>query len=200
MKLSTHKPLWILIVSLCFILPLTKTAFAAGEDGADLYQQWCSSCHGDRGQGLTEEWQATWPETKQNCWQSKCHASNHPPDGFSFPKDVPALIGPETLINFDTGYTLNAYVQHSMPYWAPNLLSDEEYKAITAFLIKANHEARGFSQPTESQDILALSIHPIPEPEKVESNPNLTVWGIIFGAILLIGLALIIWQKKVRGF
>lgn len=53
------------------------------ECGAYHYAQVCMACHGDKGQGLTEEWRAAWGEKEQNCWQSKCHAGNHPPEGFS---------------------------------------------------------------------------------------------------------------------
>jgi hypothetical protein len=131
------------------------------DDGTKLYQQWCSTCHGDQGQGLTEEWRAQWPEGKQNCWQSKCHAANHPPDGFSFPKKVPALIGPDTLTRFRTAQELYVFNRSAMPYWAPNLLEDDEYRAITAFLIKANYSERGFpSSPSLSGDWTALSLHP----------------------------------------
>ena len=52
------------------------------EYGAEVYRLVCQDCHGNRGQGLTDEWRATWAPADQNCWQSKCHAANHPPEGF----------------------------------------------------------------------------------------------------------------------
>jgi mono/diheme cytochrome c family protein len=116
-------------------------------DGAALFRQWCSSCHGDRGQGLTAEWRAKWPEGKQYCWQSKCHAANHPPDGFSFPKSVPALIGPDTLGKFSTGHDLYVYIRATMPYWSPGMLEDEQYQAIAAYLVKTNYNQRQWSLP-----------------------------------------------------
>jgi mono/diheme cytochrome c family protein len=130
-------------------------------DGAKIYKQWCSTCHGDKGQGLTEEFRATWPEGKQNCWQAKCHAGSHPPDGFSFPKTVPALIGPETLTKFSTAQDLYAYTRAAMPYWSPNLLSDEEYLAITTFLVEANLAERNLAPPAAwPDDLAAVSLRP----------------------------------------
>ena len=61
------------------------------DHGAQVYYQICLACHGDWGQGLTEEWRDTWGEDK-NCWQSKCHAPNHPPWGFEIPKYAPSLL------------------------------------------------------------------------------------------------------------
>ncbi|MBE7550943.1 MAG: c-type cytochrome [Anaerolineales bacterium] len=152
-----------------FILPSPSTIYTltgtgrlpSTDDGAKLYEFWCSTCHGDQGQGLTAEWRAQWPEGKQNCWQSKCHATNHPPDGFSFPKQVPALIGPDTLTKFPTAQDLYAYARAAMPYWSPNLLTDEEYQAITVFLVKANYAARDLPVPEGlSQDLSAVYLSP----------------------------------------
>ena len=141
-------------------------------EGAKIYKQWCSSCHGDRGQGLTAEWRAQWPEGKQNCWQSKCHAGNHPPDGFSFPKTVPALIGPETLTKFSTAQDLYAYTRAAMPYWSPNLLSDKEYLAITTFLVEANLAERNLAPPAAwPDDLAAVSLRPA---EVIEPSINQT--------------------------
>jgi mono/diheme cytochrome c family protein len=132
---------------------------ASTEDGAKLYQQWCSTCHGDEGQGLTAEWRAEWPEGKQNCWQSKCHAANHPPDGFSFPEQVPALIGPEALTKFKTAKDIYVYSRATMPYWSPNLLDDEEYLAITTFLVEANlAERKRVPPPAWPNDLSAVSL------------------------------------------
>ncbi len=65
----------------------------------------CMACHGSQGQGLTDEWRQAAFGEDNNCWASKCHASNHPPQGFEFPRIVPALVGgsqvgPSTLVRF----------------------------------------------------------------------------------------------------
>ena len=173
--------------------PLDNELQAMNEDqGAKLYQQWCSTCHGDQGQGLTEEWRATWPESKQNCWQSKCHASNHPPDGFSFPQTVPALIGPNTLTKFNTAQDLYVYTRAAMPYWAPNMLLDDEYQAITAFLVEANYSAQGFApSPSISQDLTTIPLHPATSTAEAEDIED---FSVLFsqGTPMIIILAILI--------
>jgi cytochrome c5 len=54
------------------------------DQGSLVYWGICMACHGDRGQGLTLEWRAVYGED-QNCWASRCHSGNHPPDGFIIP-------------------------------------------------------------------------------------------------------------------
>jgi len=154
---------WLLIISLGLGLIFSGSVLAADNDksGAELYQFWCSTCHGDRGQGLTPEWRAEWPEGKQNCWQSKCHAANHPPDGFTIPKTVPALIGDDTLSKFNTAQDLYVYIRVTMPYWAPNILADEEYQAITIYLIEANYLNQGLQPPPSlPQEFTTVPLHP----------------------------------------
>src|SRR5512146_1226620 len=60
---STHQ--WILVD-----LPPEATQV---QYGAEVYRLVCQDCHGNRGQGLTGEWRATWAPRDQNCWQAKCH-------------------------------------------------------------------------------------------------------------------------------
>ena len=166
---------------------LNSLAFAAEESkGAALYQQWCSTCHGDRGQGLTAEWRATWPPGEQNCWQSKCHASNHPPDGFTFPKTVPALIGNKTLTKFATAQDLYTYTRTTMPYWSPNLLSDEDYQTIIIFLVEANYAQRSLSLPPNwPQNLAAVPLQPDPEPTPLFSP----FWPAMIGLGAIVALA-----------
>src|SRR5688572_23546779 len=37
------------------------------DEGAQLYWLHCLPCHGDQGQGLTDEWRAQYPPEDQNC-------------------------------------------------------------------------------------------------------------------------------------
>jgi len=74
---------------------------------------------------------------------------------------VPALIGPETLTKFSTAQDLYAYTRAAMPYWSPNLLSDEEYLAITTFLVETNLAERNLAPPAAWPDDLAtVSLRP----------------------------------------
>jgi len=105
--------------------------------GADEYWRICMACHGNKGQGLTVEWREQWGPKEMNCWQSRCHAANHPPDGFVFPKTIPAVIGPDTLVRFKTAEDLYRYIKETMPWWKPGSLSDEQAWNTTAYLLKA---------------------------------------------------------------
>ncbi len=107
--------------------------------GAAVYMRRCSTCHGDKGQGLTLEWRQTWPETHQNCSTPKCHGKQHPPDGFEIKDNyAPAVIGPGTLTRFRTAQALFAYISTTMPMHAPGTLTQDEYWALTAFLLAAH--------------------------------------------------------------
>ncbi len=103
--------------------------------GAEIYRVVCRDCHGDRGQGLTDEWRATWAPEDQNCWQSRCHAGNHPPEGFILPKYVPPLLGPGSLANHESALDLYNYMRLRMPWHTPGSLQDWEYMQLTAFLV-----------------------------------------------------------------
>jgi hypothetical protein len=108
------------------------------ELGHYAYYLSCMVCHGDRGQGLTEEWRGALDPADQNCWQSKCHAANHPPEGFELPRNAPPIIGPDRLGHYQTAAGLYEYLKTRMPWQAPGILSDEEYWQLTAFLIDVN--------------------------------------------------------------
>jgi len=106
--------------------------------GWEVYRLWCSACHAYSGEGLTPAWISTWGPDDQNCWQSKCHALNHPDDGFYLPHDIPAIIGPGILDHFQDGVTLFGYVTRLMPYQEPGVLSDEQYYAVLAHVLSMN--------------------------------------------------------------
>jgi len=183
----------VLVIAFGLVLVLSGSALAADSNqGAKVYRQWCGTCHGDRGQGLTEEWRATWPKSKQNCWQSKCHAANHPPEGFIFPKEVPAVVGPDTLAKFGTAQDLYAYIRATMPIWNPNMLSDDQYRAIAIFLVEANYSERGLSPPASlDQDLASVPLHPTAEP--VATRVPILPWIGLVALPLLIGLGVGIW-------
>jgi mono/diheme cytochrome c family protein len=103
--------------------------------GHFVYYQVCMACHGDHGQGLTDEWRAQFGPQDMNCWQSKCHSFNHPPHGFQLVKTVPALIGTGTLSRFDNAQQLHDYIVKTMPWWKPGYLRADEFWQVTAFLM-----------------------------------------------------------------
>jgi cytochrome c5 len=116
-------------------LPATATQ---ADYGAEIYRLVCRDCHGDHGQGLTADWIATWAPEDQNCWQSKCHAANHPPDGFSLPHYVPPLVGAQFLARFKTAMDVYNYISQAMPWQDPGYLALDQYWQLTAFLARLN--------------------------------------------------------------
>jgi quinol-cytochrome oxidoreductase complex cytochrome b subunit len=108
------------------------------EEGSLIFWGVCMACHGNEGQGLTDEWrQAAFGEDK-DCWTSKCHASNHPPQGFEFPRVVPALVGGGRLGRFASAQQLYDYVVAMMPWWDPGSLTSEKAWQVTAYLLEMN--------------------------------------------------------------
>lgn len=108
------------------------------DEGAQLFWLHCQPCHGDRGQGLTDEWRAQYPEEDQNCWTSGCHGDRPYENGFSLPTRVPAVIGQQSLERFETMGQVYAFMRAAMPFQDPGHLSQEEFLAITAFLARAH--------------------------------------------------------------
>jgi mono/diheme cytochrome c family protein len=133
------KAFWAALL-ICFVLGSTALAYteSQADRGAEVYAFRCSTCHGDRGQGLTDEFRASWPPQDQNCWTPKCHGLNYPDGGFSIPRNVSGVIGPGTLTNFATAEALYNYIKLTMPYQDPSLLSEEERWEVTAFLLREN--------------------------------------------------------------
>lgn len=178
--------------------PTAVTGFynpAQRQQGAEVYEQRCSTCHGERGQGLTPEWRATWPEGEQNCWQSKCHAANHPPDGFRLPEYVPPVIGGTSLARFHTAPQLFAYLRARMPYHAPGILSDEDYWALTAFLLDA-HRVPSDGQFLNHQAARGILIRPA---QAVPPTPTVNWRLVVSSGVLLLALAsLAIWRQSAR--
>lgn len=106
--------------------------------GSQVYYYVCMACHGDQGQGLSEEWIAAWELGEESCWQSRCHASNHPEDGFELPRVIPAVVGPHIPARFATALELHDYLRAAMPWHAPGSLKEDEYWQVTAFLLRMN--------------------------------------------------------------
>ncbi len=105
--------------------------------GAEVYRLVCQDCHGDKGQGLTPQWRATWAPQDQNCWQSKCHAANHPPEGFILPI-APAIVGQAALSPFSTAQDLYDFIQAQMPWYRPGSLVQKDAWAVTAHVLVMN--------------------------------------------------------------
>jgi quinol-cytochrome oxidoreductase complex cytochrome b subunit len=141
----------------------------------------CMACHGDKGQGLTDEWRERGFGEDMNCWKSRCHASNHPPEGFVFPHVVPAVIGPGTLKRFTTALELQQYILKTMPWWNPGSLSVEDSWALTAFLLRENGVLPRNTE-LDTQTAAAIPVH-------VAVVTHRTEWGWQYLLAGLLGLA-----------
>jgi cytochrome c5 len=146
------------------------------EYGTEVYRLVCKACHGDRGQGLTDDWRAQWAPKDQNCWQSKCHASNHPPDGFYMPQ-VPAVLG-QPVRGFGTALNLYTYNHQFMPWHDRGSMTEKESWSVTAYILKIN----GIEPPAELNaenaanidlSVIDPNLYPTPVPSTPEPQAQL---------------------------
>lgn len=107
--------------------------------GRSLYWLHCMPCHGDRGQGLTDEFREVWVEDHQNCWKRGCHTGTSDLASFYIPRGVPPVSGsPQALRSFETAEALVTFLRETQPPQRPGVLSDGEYWALAAFLLHEN--------------------------------------------------------------
>jgi hypothetical protein len=108
------------------------------EKGKYLFWLNCAACHGDRGQGLTEEWRNVYVEDA-NCWARGCHAGHNGDKGFPIPRMVPAIISASgDLPPFKTPEQLFEFLHTTHPPQNPGFMPDGDYWALTAYLLDQN--------------------------------------------------------------
>jgi cytochrome c5 len=142
------------------------------EYGTEVYRLVCKACHGDKGQGLTDDWRAQWAPSDQNCWQSKCHALNHPSDGFYMPQ-VPAVKG-LPLVMFADAQALHDYIQKYMPWHDPDSMTAKDTWSVTAYILKLNQVDPGpfLSPETAGQiDLRAARAQQDQQAQQVQASP-----------------------------
>ena len=160
------------------------------ELGAEKYRQVCMACHGDWGQGLTPEWREQWGDDG-NCWQSRCHASNHPADGFELPQVVPALSKSTNMASIKNAADLQQVILQTMPWWNPGFVTEEESWAITAFLM----ESRGELGPDVTLDASNAAVFQL---HTTYAQPE-NVYPMVFGVLTLLLVATAVLVKPHRG-
>lgn len=141
--------------------PPTVFPPSQADEGAQLFWLYCQPCHGDQGQGLTDEWRAQYPEDHQNCWSHGCHSQSPYPDGFILPTRVPAVIGEGSLFRFATVGQLYYFIRAEMPFEHPGSLTDEEYLALSSFLWRAHNG--GESRDLTAENVAQIALHPTPQ-------------------------------------
>ncbi len=120
-------------------LPVLSEHPSQVETGSSVYYYHCMPCHGDQGQGLTDEWREVWEEDHQDCWGSGCHSIRDADKTFTIPTVIPPVIGSIALENrFSTPEKLFEYLKETYPPQSPGILKDDEYWALTAFLLVKN--------------------------------------------------------------
>ena len=122
--------------------PLTEPALPPNpteyELGRNLYWHWCMTCHGDQGQGLTDEFRGIWEPEHQNCWGRGCHSGRPGETGFPIPTVVPALVNENHLAQFSSLQELTDFLEATHPPQSPGILKSEEYHAIALFVFTLN--------------------------------------------------------------
>jgi mono/diheme cytochrome c family protein len=154
------------------------------EMGKFLYYFHCMPCHGDLGQGLTDEFRQVWVEDHQNCWERGCHGGRQEDEGFPIPTVVPMVISDgDALIRFQAFDALEIYLHDTHPPQYPGKLAADEYRDLTAFLWEANHKpfrpaASATSlapEATATKEILpTLTSRPPSPPSPSSENPHPT--------------------------
>ena len=166
--------------------PLVEEPLSQLEEGAVLYWGVCMACHGDKGQGLTDEWRDSFGEDK-GCWVSKCHAANHPPQGFEFPRIVPPLAGAASLARFVNARQLYEFNLEFMPRWDPGQLTEEKAWAVTAYILKLNGTLPQNVQLT-SANAEFIPVRYVVEPPTKEQPWKLALAFTLFLAAVAIGV------------
>jgi quinol-cytochrome oxidoreductase complex cytochrome b subunit/mono/diheme cytochrome c family protein len=119
--------------------PATVYPPAQADNGAQTYWSMCLDCHGDHGQGLTDEWRSSFALQYRDCWQSGCHGMDYPENSFEIPQTgAPAIAGTGSLARFFNAFELQTYIQGNMPFFPPSSISSEQGWSLTAYVFRLN--------------------------------------------------------------
>ncbi len=187
--------------------PTLPAVVTQADKGSQVFWLYCLPCHGDKGQGLTDEFRQLYPPGHQDCWKSGCHG-NHPyRNGWTLPPVVPRLIGDGALNNFTNAASLHTFISTEMPFQVPGTLSDDLYWEVTAFLLRQNGlwSGRGEVNASNASQIiisgnetsLPPSATPSPVPQHQSQNSD-SLFLIIIGAIIFVLVILLILQVRAK--
>jgi hypothetical protein len=163
------------------------------ELGRNWYWHYCMPCHGDKGQGLTDEWRAVWEPDHQDCWGKGCHAGERIEDSFAIPTVVPAVVSGAKLARFASLDGLFVYLKTTHPPQNPGWLEDEQYRAIALYVFHENH--RPLVEPTLAPTVISkptlAQITESPPVEELSGRPDIVPYiglGIILIVVLIWGI------------
>ena len=137
----------------------------------------CMPCHGDQGQGLTDEFREIWVEDHQNCWAVGCHGGRTSDEGFPIPRTVPPVTG--IRVSLQSAEYLFKYLKETHPPQRPGVLEENDYWDLTGWILYKNG--------LQAADAYAGPAH-------IQINPWLA--GLVFLILLsVISISLIIQSK-----
>lgn len=163
------------------------------ELGRNWYWHYCMPCHGDKGQGLTDEWRAVWVPDHQDCWGKGCHAGERIEDSFTIPTVVPPIVSNAKLARFSSVHALYEYLKASHPPQNPGWLEDEQYQAIALYIFSENDRplVEDTPDPTITQSPAGVLLPETVPAEENSQQPNTIVYvglGIILVVVLIRGI------------
>ena len=171
--------------------PTLPASPSQADRGAQVYWLSCLPCHGDVGQGLTEEFRTVYPPEDRNCWDSGCHGKRPYENGFTIPTQIAAIVGPGTLQKFPSAASLRGYIFAAMPFWKPGSLTEEGSWQVTAFLLRANGlwNAREELNASNADQVRvgAGAASSTPGPGSADPYVN-TAWPLVAGSALVLTL------------
>ena len=183
--------------------PTLPAVPSQADHGAQVYWLSCMPCHGDQGQGLTDEFRATYPPEEEYCWESGCHGANPYESGFTIPKKIPAVIGEQTLAKFTDAAQLHAYIRAAMPFWKPGSLTEDESWRVTAFILRQNDLWNASTELSASNaaDVKiprGAFLTPITTPQQTggQEESGITIGLILTGVVVLIIFFIFILKKS----
>jgi len=161
--------------------------------GSILYWGICMACHGDHGQGLTEEWKDAFGKEDRNCWNVGCHGYDHPPQGFLIPKDkvIPAVAGMGRLTRFQNAQELHDFILANMPWWSPGKLTNEESWQVTAYILSLQKVMPTKFELSETNASAIRTQYAVPQP----SNDQPAIL-ILTGILTLAGIGMIVQDLR----
>ena len=172
------------------------------EMGRYLFWRHCMPCHGDVGQGLTDEFRVLWEE-HANCWERGCHGGRNEDEGFPIPTVIPPIVTDAHLMQFTSEEQLLAYLKATHPPQYPGHLEDEEYHDIVVILFQMNNRPldETISIPSPTTAAISIPVHTSTpgQLEPVDNAPPTA--SLLFAGLSLAFLIIVVFwaRQKPRG-
>ena len=151
--------------------------------GAQTYWGMCIDCHGDRGQGLTEEWKGSFALEDRDCWASGCHGEDFPKNSFAIPTTgVPAVAGLGALARFSNALELWEFIREFMPLFPAGSLTDEEAWSLVGYVMRLNE------RPLVGLTLTVVNAAAIPVHHNVSIPGSEVPSALVFSAVLILAV------------